>query len=79
MDDNGSKRSSDNSEPSAGVHAGAGDALLSLTADASSVAVSTSSATSNVAVHVASHHVKTIPLWRSTTNANRMRWPTRGD
>ena len=47
MDDNGSKRSS--AEPSAAVHAATGDALLFLAADVSSVAVSNSSATSNVA------------------------------
>ena len=49
MDDNGSKRFSGRAEPSAAVHVAAGDALLSLAADVSSVAVSTSSAASNVA------------------------------
>ena len=49
INNNETMRSIHSAEPSAKVHAAAGDALLSLAADTSSAVVYTSSATSNVA------------------------------
>ena len=68
----------DGAEPSAAVHAAAGDALLCLAADTSSVAASYSPATPVVADHAVIHIVKSTPLWWSTMNVSRTKYPTRG-
>ena len=63
-------------EPSAAVHAAAGDALLSLSADVRLPHRQSLPQHLLLRVQVVMHHVKSTPLWWSTMSASRMKWPT---